>query len=369
MFEALKPLLESDLVNDDTRQAIEEAWVQKVEEISEQNKAELREEFAQKYQHDKSVMVEALDKMVTESLDDELKQIVKEKKALAEDRVNFKTKMTESAKKFDQFMVKKLAEEIKELRSDRKAQTEALAKFEDFMVQALAEEIEEFQTDKKDLAETKVKLVSEAKSQMKSIQKAFIKKSAKLVESAVTKRLTNEISQLKEDITASRENDFGRKIFEAVVAEYSASHYNSNVELKKLEKKLAEQTKAIQESKDVAVKAARLVESKNKEIRLVKDGIERQKVLSELLQPLNREKATAMKELLESVETGKLRTAFDKYLPALLNETRNGSRSSSNKEVVNESRNIREVTGDKKHKKPEADVVELDSMRLLAGIK
>ena len=267
MFEALKPLLESDLVNPETRQAIQEAWELKVGEITEQNKAELREEFAQKYNHDKSVMVEALDNMVTESLDDELKQIVTEKKALANDRAKFNTKMIESTKKFDNFMVSKLAEEIKELRGDRKTQSNAMAKFEDFMIQALAEEIEEFQTDKKNLAETKVRLVTEAKSKMKSLQKEFIKRSAKLVESTVTKRLTNELTQLKDDITSTRENDFGRKIFEAVAAEFNSSHYNSNVELKKLEKKLDEQSKIIKESKIIVQKSARLVENKETELR------------------------------------------------------------------------------------------------------
>ena len=89
--------------------------------------------------------------------------------------------------------------------------------------------------------------------------------------------------------------------------------------------------------------------------------------MSELLQPLNREKGNAMQELLESIETGKLRSAFDKYLPALLNETR---KPKNDKLIVNEGKlNRQEKTGDKTHKKPEGDIVELDSIRKLAGIK
>lgn len=321
------------------------------------------EEFAQRYEHDKTVMVEALDNMVTESLQDELKQIVKEKKALAEDRVKFNQKMTEAADRFDTFMVSKLAEEIKELRKDRKTQAEALGKFEGFVVDALAEEIEEFQTDKKDLAETKVKLVTEAKAKIADLQKAFVKKSAKLVETTVTKNLTKELTQLKEDITASRENDFGRRIFEAVAAEFGSSFYNSNVEVKKLEKALEAQKAIVAESKDDAAKAVRLVESKDRELRAVKDGHKRTKVMQELLQPLNRDKANAMRELLESVETGKLQTAFDKYLPALLNETK---KPAEEKKVVTESRS--EKTGDKKEVKQPAEVVEINDIRKLAGI-
>ena len=66
MLDAIKPLLDSDLVNEDTRQAIAEQWEAKLVEAKETVRSELREEFAQRYEHDKTVMVEALDKMVTE---------------------------------------------------------------------------------------------------------------------------------------------------------------------------------------------------------------------------------------------------------------------------------------------------------------
>ena len=119
MLEVIKPLLDSDLVNEETRKQITEAWDTKLEEIREEVRQDLREEFAGRYEHDKHTMVEALDKMVTEHLSAEISQVIAEKKALAEDRVKFNTKMTESAEKFNSFMVKKLAEEIQELRKDR----------------------------------------------------------------------------------------------------------------------------------------------------------------------------------------------------------------------------------------------------------
>ncbi len=63
MLDAIKPLLDSNLITEETRQEINEAWEAKLNEAREQARAELREEFAQRYEHDKSVMVEALDKM------------------------------------------------------------------------------------------------------------------------------------------------------------------------------------------------------------------------------------------------------------------------------------------------------------------
>ena len=86
MLDAIKPLLESGIINEDTQTALTEAWESQINEARETIRAELREEFANRYSHDKQVMVEALDKMVTESLTAELKEFADEKQALAEDR-------------------------------------------------------------------------------------------------------------------------------------------------------------------------------------------------------------------------------------------------------------------------------------------
>ena len=155
MFDAIKPLLDSGLINEDVSKELNEAWESKLTEAREQVRAELREEFAQRYEHDKTVMVEALDKMVTEGLSTELQQIAAEKAQLAEDRVKFQGKMKESAQKFNGFLVQKLAEEIGELRKDRKAHNEGLEKLEGFIVHALTREIREFAQDKQDVVETK----------------------------------------------------------------------------------------------------------------------------------------------------------------------------------------------------------------------
>ena len=109
MLDAIKPLLDSNLITEETRQEITEAWEAKLSEAREQARAELREEYAGRYEHDKSVMVEALDKMVTEGLAAEIQAVAAEKQSLAEDRVKFQHKMTESAQKFNGFLVSKLA--------------------------------------------------------------------------------------------------------------------------------------------------------------------------------------------------------------------------------------------------------------------
>ena len=72
MLDALKTLFENDVVSEDVRHEIEEAWDSKIKENRQSVTAELREEFAQKYEHDKSTMVEAIDSMISERLATEI---------------------------------------------------------------------------------------------------------------------------------------------------------------------------------------------------------------------------------------------------------------------------------------------------------
>ena len=65
MLDALKTLFENDVVSEDVRASIEDAWNKKIQENKQQATAELREEFAQKYEHDKRNMIDAIDSTIT----------------------------------------------------------------------------------------------------------------------------------------------------------------------------------------------------------------------------------------------------------------------------------------------------------------
>ena len=365
MLDAIKPLLDSDLINEEAQQQISEAWEAKLNEAREQVRAELREEFAQRYEHDKTVMVEALDRMVTEGLKTELEQVQAEKAQLAEDRVKFQGKMKESAVKFNNFMVTKLAEEISELRRDRKAHTEGVQKLESFVVKALAREIQEFAQDKQDVVETKVRLVREARKQLETLKSKFVAESARKMSNAVSQHLKAELSQLQEDIKIARENNFGRRIFEAYASEFGATHLNEKAEVRKLHDVIAAKDSKLSEAIRFAEKARVLVESKEREMRILKESNQREAALEELLAPLNQEKAEVMRNLLESVQTARLSSAFEKYLPAVLED-----RSVKAHKVITESVSI--ATGDKSARSPDADQVESQSnvidLKRLAGL-
>jgi predicted DNA-binding protein len=366
MFDAIKPLLDAGIINEDTRTAISEAWEQKLNEAREEVRAELREEFSQRYEHDKGVMIDALDNMVTEALSAEISEFAEEKKSLAEDRVRFKQNMMENANKFDTFMISKLAEEMKELRDDRKNYKEGIDRLEKFVIKALAEEIQEFEADKKAVVETRVRLVAEAKDQMAKLKSQFVERSAQLVKESVSANLETEITQLKEDIQIARENMFGRRLFEAYASEFAVTHLNENREIRKLQAAISDKDKQLSEAIKVVAEKQAIVESKEREVKIIKESADRKEKLSEMLKPLGKEKATVMSELLESVQTEKLQSAFEKYLPAVLN---NAPVKQAPKAMLSESRS--EVTGDKSANKVAVnnDVTNVIDIKRLAGLK
>ena len=355
MIDAISKLVESGAISEDVRNSIQEAWDNKIKENKEQVGAELREEFAKRYEHDKANMIEAIDKMMNEKLSEEITKFVEDRKALAQEKIAYKENVSKHSAKLESFILNKLSEELKELHSDRKGVHENFKKMEEFVVGALAKEIKEFHEDKKGVVETKVKLVAEAKKQMAKMKEAFITRSAKVVESAVNKKLAEELKSLKEDITAAREINFGKKIFEAFASEYQNSYLNEKSETSKLMKVVDETTLKLKDAEKVIEEKQAVIESKEAEARRQADLMERKEKMAEMLKPLGKDKSEVMSQLLESVSTDKLEASFNKYLPHVM----------ADKAVTKEGAKILSESGGDRAQREDAD---LTNIRKLAGI-
>jgi hypothetical protein len=199
---------------------------------------------------------------------------------------------------------------------------------------------------------------------LETLKAKFVTESAKKMSSAVSTHLKAELSQLQEDIKVARENNFGRRIFEAYSTEFGATHLNEKAEVRKLHDMIAQKDQKIAEAIKFAKKATVLVESKEREVRILKESNVRTRTMEELLNPLNEEKAEVMRNLLESVQTSRLKGAFEKYLPAVLE-----NRSVKAKKVFTET--LTEATGDKSARvqeqedESESNVIDL---KRLAGL-
>jgi hypothetical protein len=355
MIDAISKLVESGAISEDVKNSIQEAWDSKIKENKEQVGAELREEFAKRYEHDKSNMIEAIDKMMNEKLSEEITKFVEDRKALAQEKIAYKENVGKHSAKLESFILNKLSEELKELHSDRKGVHENFKKMEEFVVGALAKEIKEFHEDKKGVVETKVKLVAEAKKQMAKMKEAFITRSAKVVESAVNTKLAEELKSLKEDITAAREINFGKKIFEAFASEYQNSYLNEKSETSKLMKVVGETTLKLKDAEKVIEEKQAVIESKEAEAKRQADLMERKEKMAEMLKPLGKDKSEVMSQLLESVSTAKLEASFNKYLPHVM----------ADKAVTKEGAKILSESGGDRAQREDAD---LTNIRKLAGI-
>ena len=98
------------------------------------------------------------------------------------------------------------------------------------------------------------------------------------------------------------------------------SHLNEGTEVAKMNKKLNESATKVEELEKVIADKEADIEGAKKAQRILEDKIDRKEVMSGLLAPLGKEKREVMSELLESVKTSNLKSAFKKYLPAVLDE-------------------------------------------------
>lgn len=369
--EILAGLLESDVLSEEVSTQISEAWEAQINEAREEITAELREEFAQKFEHDKSVIVEAMDNMLNTAIKTEMDEFKTDREQLIAERVAYKKAISEHTSLLEKFITSQLASEVKELRADRAKVNEHLDRTKDFVVKQLSRELAEFHNDKRDLVETKVRMVADGKEIFTKTKNAFIKRSAELVEKTIDKALRSELSVLKEDIQTAKENEFGRKIFDTFAGEFMTSQLSEDTEVAKITKKLDKSATEIAKLEETITAKDEAISTAETAQRVLEDRMDRQKVMEGILAPLGKEKRSVMVDLLETVKTTNLKTAFKKYLPAVLNEKVSTEATQS----LNEGK-VTEHTGDRGEEQmvsstPESQSSDANIIQLkkLAGIK
>jgi len=362
MLDALKSLFENNVISEEIKESIEAAFESRINEARTQVAEQLREEFAQKYEHDKNTMIEAVDRMISEQLSAEIVEFADDRNQLAEMKVQLAQQKRAVSGVMKEFVTRQLAAEVKELHEDQVAMASKFGKLEQFVVEALAQEITEFFKDKQDLAETKVRLVREGRQEIKKVKQEFVTRAAQMVESVVESGLRSEITSLKEDIESARRADFGRKLFEAFAQEYQSSYLNEKSETAKLLKVIDLKDLAMQEAAKAVADAEKLLESKQAEVRALKESQQRKEIMSELLAPLNVEQREIMSELMESVKTERLNESFEKYLPSVLN-----GKAPQKKQALVEAK---EITGNKiSNTTRSGESADIYDIRKLAGLK
>ena len=89
MLDALKSLFENNVISAEIKESIEAAFEGRINEARQAVAVQLREEFAQKYEHDKNTMIEAVDRMISEQLSTELVEFADDRRQLSEMKVKY----------------------------------------------------------------------------------------------------------------------------------------------------------------------------------------------------------------------------------------------------------------------------------------
>jgi hypothetical protein len=353
----------TDGLSEDVKSKVQEAWEKKLSEAREDISAELREEFAQRYSNDKANIVEAMDKMISDVMKKEVSEFAEDKAKVVAERVAVKESLANHSKMLEKFVSDVLVKEVKELQGDRDALKGQFANLEEFVVRQLSKELGEFNEDKKGVVEAKVKLVSEGKKIIEDTKAAFVKRASDIVEKTVSSTLKNEMKTLKDDIKVAKENDFGRKVFEAFAGEYMSSYLSEGGEIRKLQTQLTDQQNSNEKLEGKLAEKDAEVKTMETKVKIAEDKINRERTLNELVAPLSKNKREVMTELLESVQTANLRKQFDKYLPAVLNESTE-SANDTDKVIITEHTGDREVA--ETIKSENEDIV---NIKRLAGLR
>jgi electron transfer flavoprotein alpha subunit len=313
-------LLGSEVISEDVKVKLQEAWDAKLNEARTEITATLREEFAQRYEHDKGLIIESMDQMISEAIMTELSELKHDRAELSTAKVAYATKVREHSETLNKFVMEMLAKEISEIRNDRNEHKSSVNQLEEFVLHRLSNELNELREDEIALRDARVRLVTEGKQIITTAKEKFVKESAQHVQTVIGKALKNEIHQLKEDIQIAKQNTFGRKIMEAFAAEYMSSHFADGTAVKKLSTQLSQTKSKLDESqKALAAKDTQIADAQRK-TRIAEDANKRGAIMQELLSPLAKEKREIMEDLLTTVRTDNLKESFEKYLPAVLDK-------------------------------------------------
>lgn len=292
MDEILQKLLQSELLSEDTKAEISEQWTTSVEAF----KTQVREEVSGE------VRAELASQWITER--DEL------------------------ITKVDGFVAEALGKEIQELKGD-------IERFRDVEAEYASKLVEE-----------KHKLAGEVAEELDSL--------VDKIDAFFEMRIEHEMEELKEDLEVVKQNDFGRKIFEAYASTYANNYVDEDAVQSKLvvaEKKLKDAEKHLQS----------LEEERNKMVREAK--------MEQVLSSLTGKKREQMAMVLKNVDTARLEESYKFFIGRVLKEEEAPAKDPVLTEGLDKKTTVVTGNGPAPIQAKAFVSEELASLKRLAGIK
>ena len=235
MDNIVKKLFEAGLLSEDDQKSLQESFDNRIDAevaaLRESVETQLREEMAQRFEHDKATLVEAMDRMLTDVVQKyESAKVAEAAKlreaqarydaAVKEARTAYKTRVKEHAQVLESFVMKKLSAEISEFNEDKtavadmrlklaeanatnksaykKRMNEQMALMRKFVVEKLDGELVNLREQKQALAEQRIALSVDADAQRKQIAETMAARVAK-IDKFVVGQVSKELREFQED--------------------------------------------------------------------------------------------------------------------------------------------------------------------------
>lgn len=376
----------------DIKNAFNALMKEKVAQIRNEVRQEVYEEVSKQAKADKERIVESMNQVTNKVLNEEMKKIdlhrknlIKEKLKLQESQKsfdklvadktaliqedfnkklsnamksineNFEAKKADFIEKASKFLNEAVKKEVVELRNDKKQLSESLNKFGKFISAQVAEQTRANREEMKSLDELRVRLVKENAEKLADSKKKFFAEAADKMEKFINSSVSRELNEFRKDIAESRKKSFGNKIFEAFAREFAVKFFNENKVVNGLlESVKANQNKLLHSNKVLEEKANKVM-NENKQLKIVNNKLTREKIISESVAHLAKDKQDMIKNLVKEVPTEKLNESIKKYIPMILS---NSSVNSINKSerVLKENRKPIYLTGESKQNKVAMDL-------------
>lgn len=234
----------------------------------------------------------------------------------------FKTQMDETVKTAKAEAAADVRAELTETWvKEREALIEAIdTKVGEFLEEELGELREDVERFRDLEAEYAEKLV-EAKAAMGDELKGDLRELVEKLDAFLEIRLAAEFEELREDIQEQKKNQLGRRIFEAVQAEFAAEYADeesSQASLRETESRLADTEQALEESE------------RKRAI------IERRVKLEEVLAPLAGRQREVMEAILKNVDTEQLEEGYKTFIGRVIRESNEDANSEKEGKVLAE---------------------------------
>lgn len=239
---------------------------------------------------------------------------------------------------------------------------ELITQVDSFVAEALTRELEELHGDVarfRDLEAEHAEKLVEAKHELAEQVAAELDDLVDKIDAFFEMRITAEMDELKEDLEVVKQNEFGRKIFEAFAQTYTKSYVDEASAFSKL---------SIAESKlaDVEAELAKREATISKMVREAK--------MEQILSPLSGKKREQMAMILKNVETGRLEESYKFFIGRVLKEEDSSNTGSTLTEGAAAAAKTVVKTGDDARKTIQESATDtkssdLAALRRLAGIR